>query len=121
MAQYLTYLYYMERYGEGAASGFYQSLEGRWQQVNGDDIPIGLPVAEYTPMEYGAIVYGRGPIFLAMLEDEIGEAAFDTFLETLFSEYRFGIATTESVKEVAEAACSCDLDSLWEEWVYGDG
>jgi len=35
--------------------------------------PIGLPVADYDEGAYGAIIYGRGPLFFMALEEAMGQ------------------------------------------------
>jgi hypothetical protein len=118
LTQYATYLYYLDQYGQEGAQAFYQSLEGRWNRVEGNDIPIGQPVAAYSGAEYGAIIYGRGPIFFTELAQTMGQATFDDFLRDYTEIHKWGIATTASLKQVAEAHCNCDLTALFESWVY---
>lgn len=118
LAQYLTYEYFTDQYGPGGEAGFRASLEGRWERVEFADIPIGLPVAEYDETEYGAIVYGRGPLFFIALRDEIGQQTFDAFLREYTEQLSWGIATPEFLQSLAEQHCACDLDALFDEWVY---
>lgn len=118
LAQYATLLYFGDRYGPSGASGFRRSLDGRWQRVDRAEIPIGLPVASYTPQEYGAIVYGRGPLFFEALAETMGVERFDAFLQDYTRTLKWGIATTESLKNLAEARCECDLGALFRKWVY---
>ena len=118
LTQYATYLYYEDQYGENGAQGFYQSLTGRWGTVDNADIPIGLPVADYSGAEYGAIIYGRGPLFFVELATRMGEENFASFLHDYTNIHKWGIATTDSLKQMAEAHCNCDLTSLFTEWVY---
>ncbi|MCA9924350.1 MAG: M1 family metallopeptidase [Anaerolineales bacterium] len=117
-AQYATWLYYLDVYGEAGAQGYRDSWDGRWQRVEGAEIPIGLPAYEYEGVEYGAIVYGRGPIFLEALSEEMGAAAFDAFLRDYYEAEQWGIVTTEAYRQLAEAHCGCDLSALFESWVY---
>ena len=117
LAQYVTYRYY-ETLGAQAAAGFEASLRDRWERVGEADIPIGLPVEEYNAQEYGAIVYGRGPLFfIDALEEEIGQDTVDDFLRAYYDQFYFGIATGEGMREVAERTCGCDLNALWDAWV----
>ena len=76
-----------------------------------------MPVEAYTELEYGAIVYGRGPLFLKVLSDKMGEAKFDQFLKDYFTTYSWKVATGEDFQALAETTCSCDLDRLFKEWV----
>jgi hypothetical protein len=118
LAQYATLLYYGDLYGRGAADGFRDSLYGRWERVQQAAIPIGMPVDAYSSTEYGAIVYGRGPLFVERLATEMGQEAFAAFLHDYCAAYEWGIATTRGFKELAESHCRCDLTALFEEWVY---
>jgi len=117
-AQFATLQYYMDEKSPTAAEGFRSSLEGRWQSVNNAKIPIGLPVAKYSGGEYGAIVYGRGPLFLVALKKEMGDAVFDEFMKDYTQKLSWGIATPEVFQALAEEHCSCDLDQIFNEWVY---
>jgi aminopeptidase N len=93
--------------------------DDRWDRVDRADIPIGLPVGAYVDQEYGAIVYGRGPLFVAALAEEMGQKEFDEFLRDYYQSHKWGIGTSDAFKQLAERHCQCDLTALFEEWVYG--
>jgi hypothetical protein len=118
LTQFATLQYYKDEYGAGGASGFRASLEDRWARVNKAKIPIGLPVADYKDAEYSAIVYGRGPLFFVALKDAMGAEVFDQFLTDYTKTFSWGISTPEALQMLAEKHCSCDLDPLFQEWVY---
>lgn len=118
LTQFATLQYYADEYGADGEQGFRESLEGRWESVGREDIPIGLPVTEYSDMEYGAIVYGRGPLFFVALKEEMGEETFDAFLKEYTETLSWGIATPEFLQSLAEKHCACDLDAIFNEWVY---
>jgi aminopeptidase N len=118
LAQYATLRYYEDQYGPAGYAGFRDSLSGRWERVEEEALPVGLPVAAYTPEEYGAIVYGRGALFFEALEEEIGDDDFVAFLTSYYESHTWGVATTESLRAAAEAACACDLGDLFAEWIY---
>ncbi|MBN1221384.1 MAG: M1 family metallopeptidase [Anaerolineae bacterium] len=118
LAQYATWLYYTDTYGEAAARSYLQSWEDRWARVDRADIPIGLPAGDYEGKAYGAIVYGRGPLFLKTLAEAMGEASFAEFLRDYYETHKWGIGTAESFKQLAQQHCQCDLTDLFEEWVY---
>jgi aminopeptidase N len=118
LAQYSTYLYFRSAYGEAGARGFADSLEERWEWVNRDPKPIGLPVAAYQDREYGAIVYGRGPLFFLALRDQIGEEKMAEFLRRYYADYAWGIATPAGFQALAEEVSGQDLSALFTEWIY---
>jgi hypothetical protein len=118
LTQYMTWLYYVDRYGASNALGFRQALLDRWDRVEMAEIPIGLPVRAYENGQYGAIVYGRGAIFFDELADQMGQDKFDEFLTGYFAANKWDVATTDLLRQSAEGACQCDLTGLFEDWVY---
>lgn len=118
LTQFATLQYYADEYGPGGEAGFRNSLEARWDGVGRAEIPIGLPVAAYSGQEYGAIVYGRGPLFFIALRERMGRETFDAFLREYTETLSWGIATPEFLQSLAETHCACDLDELFGQWVY---
>ncbi|MDX1613623.1 MAG: M1 family metallopeptidase [Candidatus Promineifilaceae bacterium] len=117
LTQYGTWLYFRERYGPGAAENFRQSWVERWDAVNGAAVPIGLPAGRYEGAEYGAIVYGRGPLFFESLAEEMGQQVFVAFLRDYYQQNKWDIATGAELHLLAEAHCACQLDALFADWV----
>ncbi|RPJ28653.1 MAG: M1 family peptidase [Chloroflexi bacterium] len=118
LTQFATLQYYADEYGASGEQGFRNSLESRWESVGRAEIPIGLPVADYSGQEYGAIVYGRGALFFVALKEEMGAEAFDAFLKEYTETLSWEIATPEFLQTQAEKHCACDLDQTFNEWVY---
>jgi hypothetical protein len=118
LTQFITLQYYADEYGPDGEEGYRDSLEARWSRVGWAEIPVGLPVESYSAQEYGAIVYGRGPLFFVALREEMGAETFDTFLRVYTEELSWEVATPEALHSMAEQHCACDLDRLFAEWVY---
>ncbi len=118
IVQYLTGLYYLDTYGENAHRQYRASWEQRWDRVDRADIPIGLPAGVYRDRQYGAIVYGRGPLFIEALAEEMGQGKFDEFFRAYYQTNKWGISTGAGFKKLAEQYCECDLTPMFEEWVY---
>ena len=118
LAQYATGLYFQERYGESGYEGFRDSWLARWDRVDRKEIPIGLPSDGYDGLAYGAIIYGRGPLFIEALAQAMGEDPFLDFLHQYGSQLRWDIATPDKFHQLAEGACQCDLDELFATWVF---
>ena len=118
VVQYLVELYYADVYGEDAVQRWRNWMSLRWDRVDRADIPIGMPVGAYTGREYSAIVYGRGPLFMVALAEEMGQETFDGFLRDYYESHKWSIGTTETFKQLAEHHCQCNLTALFEEWVY---
>lgn len=118
LTQFATLQYYTDEYGPVGANGFRASLETRWARVGNADIPIGLPVAEYDSAQYGAIVYGRGALFFVALREAMGVDVFDRFLMDYTETFSWEIVTPEALQALAEKHCACELDTMFNEWVY---
>ncbi len=118
VVSYSTYRYYVSRYGQDAGDAYFQTFYGRWNGVGREAIPVGLPVAAYDGVEYGAIVYGRGTIFVRELEETLGRETFDAFLRDYVARFAWEEATTADFRALAETHCGCDLEPLFAEWVY---
>lgn len=118
ITQYVTGLYFLDRYGQSGWDSYRSSWVGRWDRVNRDPIPIGQPAGSYQGREYGAVVYGRGPLFVEALAEKMGQAKFDEFMRAYYQEHLWGIGTAASFQSLAEEHCGCDLSALFEEWVY---
>src|SRR5690606_30289215 len=94
VGSYSTYRYFVDRYGQDVGDNYFQTFLGRWDRVDRAEIPIGMPVAGYRDAEYGAIVYGRGPVFVRELEETLGREAFDAFLRDYVTRFRWEEGTT---------------------------
>jgi aminopeptidase N len=117
VTQYVTGLAFLDRYGSAGWQGYVDSWKARWARVDNADLPIGLPAGDYQGREYSAIVYGRGPLFLQALAEEMGQSTFDAFLSDYVQQNEWGIATSSEFKKLAETHCSCDLSNLFSQWV----
>jgi aminopeptidase N len=118
LTQFATLQYFFDVYGPAGADGFRRDLEFQWDMIAREEIPIGLPVKEYTGVSYSGIVYGRGPLFFEALQAEMGRQAFDSFLKEYTQTLSWGIATPEQLQSLAEKNCACELDDIFNEWVY---
>jgi aminopeptidase N len=117
-AQYATGLFLRDAYGDEAEQAYRESWLGRWDRVDRAEKPVGLPAGEYQGREYSAIVYGRGPLFLAALEEQLGRERMEEMLAEYTREFRWDITTTKDFRRVAETACGCDLSEQFAKWVY---
>ena len=118
VVSYATYRYYVDRYGQAAGDQYFENFLGRWERVENEPIPIGLPVTDYEEAEYSAIVYGRGPVFVRELEETMGRETFDAFMRDYLATFRWGNSMTSAFRELAESHCNCDLGPLFAQWVY---
>lgn len=118
LTQYVTSMYFLDEYGETGRESYRESWMARWERVNLEALPIGLPADAYVGPEYSAIVYGRGPVFVQTLAETMGQSNFDAFLLDYAQRYQWHISGLEEFKTLAESHCNCDLTNLFVEWVY---
>jgi hypothetical protein len=119
MAQYSTGVYFGSQYGEAGERAYEtQDFQGRWDRVKDEAKPIGLPVDAYSGAEYSGIVYGRGPLFLLALENQIGKVKMSALLQRYYRDYAWRIATPADFQKLAEQVSGQDLNALFNAWVY---
>jgi aminopeptidase N len=69
---------------------------------------------------FGSIVYDKGAWVLHMLRRIVGEQGFAAILQAYYnSPYKFGSATTEDFRDLAEAVTGKDLHAFFQDWIYG--
>lgn len=117
LTQYVTGLYFLDQYGQSGWEGYRATWLSRWQRVDQQEIPIGLPAGDYVGREYSAIVYGRGPLFIEALAEQMGQETFDAFLRDYSRANAWQIGTAAGFKQLAEQHCPCDLTALFNQWV----
>jgi hypothetical protein len=121
-ATYAEALYYERAQGSGRGTSFLSDLRSIVRGSPDSDLPIGLAVGDYEDeFTYATIVYLKGALFFDALRGELGETGFKQFLGAYYEAYRYGVADTEGFQAVAEATCRCDLDPLFDMWVYEGG
>lgn len=117
LTQYVTGLYFLDQYGPAGMDSYRASWANRWERVERQEIPIGLPAGDYVGREYSAIVYGRGPLFIEALAEKMGQDHFDPFLRAYYQSNEWEIGTGAGFKQLAEQQCQCDLSDLFKKWV----
>ena len=118
LAQYAAWLYFGDVQGAGAAAGFRRSWFERWERIDRHAVPLGLPAHAFAEQDYGPIIYGRGPLFIEALADEMGQEALDAALRDYVDTYRWETATGEGFRALAERRCACDLGPVFAGWIY---
>ncbi len=84
--------------------------------------PVGQPVGAYPSIgEYARLVYLKGALFFETLRNEMGDERFFAFLQRYYQTRRYGFASSADFQTLAEAECACDLDALFDLWVYEGG
>ncbi len=121
-ATYTQVLYLEDQAGHGTATGMLAEFRERLREHPNPEQPIGLPVAEYrTGSEYALFVYTKGALFFDALRAELGDPIFFDFLQAYFEQHRYQIASAADFQATAEQTCDCELDALFDLWVFEGG
>ncbi len=116
--QYITFQYFKQHYGPRSdpAQAFKNGLEGRRRNVF-TQRKVGQPVSIYSSREYGAIIYGLGPLILIDLADLIGEEVLMGFFQEYTLQNAWQRVDSGDFEGQLEAYCNCVLDEFFETWV----
>jgi aminopeptidase N len=123
LTNYSTYLYYEETEGRGRAETIKQQAFDRPYQVaqeEGWDRAVAGPVESFSEREYGAIVYGKGPLFFDAVRERVGDEDFVAALRAYLDANRYGIAYPEDLIQVFEETSDEQIDDLYEFWILGE-
>jgi hypothetical protein len=120
LTEYGAFDYYRGVFGEGQAE---QLLVGRWQipftsaAGGGIDGVVDRPAAEFDPLSYELLVYGKAALFFNALREQLGDETYQQILQTYYAENRYKIATPEIFLATAERVSGQELNALAEEWL----
>jgi aminopeptidase N len=121
-ASYTQVLYHEEASRRGYATGMLTFFRDQVRDHPNSEMPIGLAVEDYdTSADYGLFVYRKGALFFDALRGEMGDDLFFEFLQRFYDQHRYEIATAVDFQSTAEDTCECDLDSLFDLWVFEGG
>lgn len=81
------------------------------------DQPLNRPVDEYGPLQYSAIVYGKGALMYDVLRQELGDETFFAFLQRYYADHRFGRATGDTWLRTLNEVAGRDMTPFYEQWV----
>ncbi len=81
------------------------------------DGPVHQHMRDYTLYSFNVLAYAKGALFYEALRTSIGADQFDRMLRQYVARYRYGIADSHSLQAVANDACSCSIDTLYQTWI----
>ena len=119
LAQYSVAVFIRDREGADAYRAALDSFRTQYEQYVAlyPDQTIGQPVSSYSGGAYFYMVYEKGPLFYAALEDLVGYDAVIAMLRDYFMAYRYRIATPDAMRASYQASLGLDLSALFTEWV----
>jgi Peptidase family M1 domain len=131
MANYSAVLYFEHYHGRKAAEQqMAMQMKLNYQihrLLGGQDKPVLLPASSFQgPLEYAAIVYGKGALYFDDLRKIMGDLAFFSAMKAYYNSFWFRIAGPEDFKTVAQRKApsrSQSIARLFQRWmneVHGD-
>ncbi len=118
LTNYSAYVYEVDVHGDQAGKKIFEYFFTGPYEAAGEekDLPIGLPVKDYDESTYGAIVYGKGPLFFDALRKEVGDEQFFRILRVYFTRYRYRTAAPVDFLRVATEVTGKNLKPLFDRW-----
>jgi len=106
MAQYSSVLYFEDRYGpERAARAADRNVKLNYhvyRLLGSPDGPVDRATGDFSgPLEYAALVYGKGPYFWAAVRKAIGDEAFDRVLHAYYERHAYRVAEPDAFARLA--------------------
>lgn len=119
LAQYAVALYIREQEGIDAYHAALDTFRAQHAAFIADhpDQPVGEPITAYPGQAYFFIVYQKGPLFYAALDDIYGTDAIVGALRAYCAAYRYAIVTPDDLRASLEASLGADLGPLFAEWI----
>lgn len=81
----------------------------------GMDQPIELGSDDYSPVNYGTIVYSKTGLVFTYLKDYLGDEEFDKAMQAYYSKWEFKHPQPEDLRKALESSSGKDLS-----WFFGD-
>jgi hypothetical protein len=123
LTNYSVYLYYEDTVGGDVADLVKQRVfEGPYRTAQEDQRDRGVagPVASFSEHDYGAIVYGKGPLFFDALRADLGDEAFFAALRHYLETNRYSVAYPGDLIAALEETSGQQVDDLYEFWILGE-
>ncbi len=120
LTSYSEYIYTRRVYDERRAQQARESDQDAYNFYRGSgapDLPLDLPVTAYTANNYGMIIYVKGPLFYAELENLLGRERFLDALRLYYERHRYEVVESADVLRAFEDATGEELDAIFYEWV----
>ncbi|MBI1879288.1 MAG: M1 family metallopeptidase, partial [Chloroflexi bacterium] len=120
LTNYSAALYWEAMEGPESAKKFIDTVfVGPYEHFKsqGRDRAVVGPVADFSMDEYGAIVYGKGPLFFNALRREVGDETYIKIMQAYYIEYKYKIAQPDDLFSVIERVSGRNVEPLVETWL----
>jgi hypothetical protein len=131
MANYSAVLYFEHFYGrEAAEKQMAMQMKLNYQMhrmLGGSDQPVLLPASAYNgPLEYSAIVYGKGALGFDKIRETMGDEAFFSAVKKYYKKFWFQTAGPYDFRDIAVSSNPANKEKVeavfkhWMEEEHGD-
>jgi aminopeptidase N len=120
LTSYSEYVYARGVYGEKRADEWENGHRDTYNYYRGTgapDLKLDLPVNAYVDNNYAMIIYRKGPLFFAELEQILGREQFFEALRLYYERHRYEVVRSRDVLEAFEDATGAELDAIFYLWV----
>ena len=83
----------------------------------GEDQPIETPSEDFTPANYGVVMYQKTGLVFFYLKDYLGEKLFDECMQAYFEAWKFKHPYPEDMEALLERVSGKDLDWLFKDLI----
>lgn len=89
------------------------------REAHEDERAINVPIAQYGKYDIGQYSYLKGPWSLYVLHQTIGEEAFRKVIAEFLTRHQQKPATFQDFQRIVKEVTGRDLQSYFDEWIYG--
>ena len=119
IATYAQVIYLRAFEGEEAAQSELASFQQQYDNLIERELdgPVDQHMRTYTLYSFNVLAYAKGALFYEALRMQIGTDSFGRVLQKYVATYRYQIADSDSLYELATNQCTCALDTLYRTWI----
>jgi hypothetical protein len=120
LTEYSAFDYYRSVFGQPAAE---QLLANRWETPFAVALEGGIvghlnrPAAEFDPVSYELLVYGKAALFFNALREHLGDDTYRRVIQHYYTQNRYGIVTPEIFLSSVERVSGQESNSLAKKWL----
>ncbi|MBE0646918.1 MAG: T9SS type A sorting domain-containing protein [Bacteroidales bacterium] len=123
LASYMEFVALRHLESQSSADAWMEDAHAEVMSQPGGSVYIPDSLAsDFTAILDYRLIYKKGASILHMLRYEIDDdSLFFMILKTYLETYKYGTATTEKFRQIAETTTGMNLTGFFDQWFYGQG
>ena len=119
LATYAQVIYQRAFGGEAAAQDELATFQSQYDDLieRDQDGPVHQHMREYTLYSFNVLAYAKGALYYEAVRSQIGADTFGRVLKEYVAAYRYQIADSRSLYQLASDRCTCTIDTLYQTWI----